>query len=265
MAYLMLDVSEWQTRVNWEQVASKVSAVYIRALYGSAHVDQKLDSHSTGADKADLLIGYYHYVVPGITGREDDAQYQAEQFLKLVRGLPKELPCAIDLETTGNVGVYKLGSWFSDYIHALVAGGIGPWPVVYGPESILNLLSAGVQDVWLAWWPPQPPLPGARPPIPLGGRRLFAWQWTSQGKIPGIDGPVDLSWIYELPTHSKSFRAEQRIDSLLDRTLPAWWVGDRLLVDVQSLCEALDLEYSVVPSPEPEREHAVGVMVRPRG
>jgi hypothetical protein len=68
-----------------------------------------------------------------------------------------------------------------------------------------------------------------------------------------------------LPTHSKSFRAEQRIDSLLDRTLPAWWVGDRLLVDVQSLCEALDLEYSVVPSPEPEREHAVGVMVRPRG
>jgi hypothetical protein len=63
-----------------------------------------------------------------------------------------------------------------------------------------------------------------------------------------------------LPTHSKSFRAEQRIDSLLDRTLPAWWVGDRLLVDVQSLCEALGLEYSVVPpGAGPEFAHAVGV------
>ena len=268
MSYLMLDVSEWQDRINWEQVASKVSAVYIRALYGSAHVDQRLDAHSTGADKADILIGYYHYVVPGITGREDDAQYQAEQFAKLVRGRPRELPCAVDVETTGSVGTDKLGLWFHDYVHALVSFGIGDWPVVYGPESILHVLATSdVREVWLAWWPPQPPLPGARPPVPLGGSRLFAWQWTSQGRVPGIDGPVDLSWLYDLPPYAgKAYRVQERVAQPAIRTLPAWWVGDRLLVDVQSLCKALDLDYSVVsPGSGPEFEHAVGVVVKPKG
>jgi hypothetical protein len=265
MSHCMVNVSEQHTQINWEQVASKVTAVYIRALYGSSHVDELLHTHFAGADEADLLVGYYHYVVPGISGRDDDARYQGEQFARLVSGLPRDLPCAVHLATTGSVGVYRIGAWYHDYIGALLDGGMAHWPVVCATDGMLKMLTnRGERDVWLSWCPPQPPLPGARPPLPFGEKELFGWKWTSQGRVPGIEGPVELSWLYHLPQNAKSFRAQERNSQPTDRTLPAWWVGDRLLVEVQSLCEALDLEYSVVPSPEPEREHAVGVMVRPK-
>jgi lysozyme len=93
-----VDVSNYQGRIDWQQVArDQVSFAYIKATEGARFVDAAFSANWSGATKAGLAHGAYHFFTLCASGEQ-----QAGNFLRTVPRDPSALPAAIDLELAGN-------------------------------------------------------------------------------------------------------------------------------------------------------------------
>ncbi|WP_309121003.1 GH25 family lysozyme [Paenibacillus sp.] len=96
-----IDVSRHQGAIDWMAMrAAGVQFVYIKATEGVTYIDMKLKEHYSGARRAGLRIGFYHYARP-----YNDPRKEVENLLKATKDLPHDLPFALDIET--NEGKYN--------------------------------------------------------------------------------------------------------------------------------------------------------------
>jgi GH25 family lysozyme M1 (1,4-beta-N-acetylmuramidase) len=189
-----IDVSMYQGRIRWGQVASTpVRFAIMRATMGNGYVDPTYARNVAGARAHGLVVGAYHYAKPS-RGRWD-AKMEADHFLRLARNEPGDILPVLDIEQTGGLNRWELRDWAGAWLDRVQAR-IGLKPMIYSGNHFWRTHMGNTawfanrgHPLWVAHWHvASPELPGGR----WGGRGRTFWQWSATGRVAGIHGDVDL-------------------------------------------------------------------------
>ena len=193
-----IDVSRWQCSgdvtgdpINWASVRSAgYRFVFVKATESVSIEDAYLDVLAPGARAAGLLTGVYHVCWPADNTPEAEAAYflqNARQYITAGFLIP-----VLDLEPRYNIHGAAMVAWIDRWAGAVKAA-TGATPAIYCSSSVAaDLLKgdptiAGRYPLWIASY-----ITADQPNT--GGWNTWAfWQYTSTGKVPGIEGHnVDL-------------------------------------------------------------------------
>ena len=148
-----IDVSHFQGRVDWKQVAlSGVDFCFIKATQGSTMVDSYFAQNWAGSAAAGLWQGAYHFAQPG-----SDPLAQAQFFYKTAgRPGPLGLPPVLDLEIMDGVDAAQVLQWAQQFLnhadalfgrHTMLYTNTGYWQQLQGAADCHALAS---RALWLA-------------------------------------------------------------------------------------------------------------------
>lgn len=204
-----IDVSRFQGVVGWKQVgATKLRFAYVQASRGSGGdclvapeecgVDGYYERNYRNAKDVGLRVGAYHRAfASGATPQAArlDARVEANLFIETVgkvRGA--DLKPALDVETPfDDMTETSLRAWIKAWL-SRVDEKLGQQPIIYTNASSWSATgdTTSFADVGHALWVanfdvPKPIVPAAN----WGGRGWAIWQYTSSGRVRGIDGNVD--------------------------------------------------------------------------
>lgn len=192
---LILDVSEWQTAVDWRRVrAAGIGNVFVRATHGDARVDKRVKLHAAGARAAGLRVGFYHYAFAQTAA---DAATESANFVRVVRPLTTraDLRPVLDFETwPAHLTAAQMAEWARDWNHR-VRDALSAGPLFYSYPAFmqrLGLVTPIGYGLWLAAYDRND---GSEHPytVPPPWRKAVAHQFTSRAKVPGVTGLADLS------------------------------------------------------------------------
>lgn len=200
----MIDVSYVQKSIDWAKVkADGVQGAIIRCGYrgygsGKLVQDERFMEHIKGAHKAGLKVGVYFFT-EAITAKE--GKEEAAYTLNLVRtaGIPLSYPIAVDTEyikkkkgepepRANNLSTARRTECIKAFCEGIKNQGYEP--MIYGSTSWLNNqldMSKLPYKVWCAQYYSKCEYKGD----------YVMWQYTSEGKINGIKGDVDLNHYYK--------------------------------------------------------------------
>lgn len=180
-----IDVSHHQGMIDWKVVAtSGLQFVYIKASEGKDYKDPEFKGNWAGAQNFGIARGAYHFFLVNAPGKE-----QAEHFIALVPDDALALPPVVDVELSGANqsvdSVEKFQAELKTYIEIVSAHYHKP-VIVYASASFRDkyLKDMRTGPIWLSdviFRPGKQTLAGC----------MF-WQFSGRGKVPGIDGFVDL-------------------------------------------------------------------------
>ena len=199
----MIDVSTYNRDIDWNAVkAAGVDYAIIRVGYrgyGTARLvqDRRFEQNMRGAINAGIRVGAY--IVTQAVNTEEAVE-EASFIVEKCRGYNVTLPLAIDVEWAGNS--YEEGransisaSTRTDVINAFARTVMnsGYAAMAYANKDWFenkiysgNLFSSC--KIWLAQY---------RNTEYTYGGRVNMWQYTSKGRVDGINGDVDISaWVY---------------------------------------------------------------------
>jgi GH25 family lysozyme M1 (1,4-beta-N-acetylmuramidase) len=219
---LGIDVSRWQSTVNWETIkAAGVEFAFIKATQGNYLVDAKMKTHVDGAQKAGLIVGLYHWCDPLVK-----ADVQAKFFLDNTKGIDYRFVSADVEQQWGDWKEWSEGRVSKilspDQISNNARDILGYWEsrmsvkrVVYTRASFINSYAKPAQKwlkeypLWLAHYPYKagnvrtswadlqvtykPSIPG--PNLPTGCPNWTFWQFSGDKFIlPGIESTLDVNY-----------------------------------------------------------------------
>lgn len=182
-----IDVSRWQGNVNWEAVAADDVSFVMLGTRSKGVVDPYFHTNVQGASAAGLKVGAYIY---SLATTPDMAREEADFVLSLVKDYPISFPIAFDAEDSATLGslppaqVSEIINAFCERIEEA-----GYYPIVYANDHWLANkidLTNMNYDVWVARY--ETPHKYADP---------IMWQITSTGSIDGINGNVDIDFLYK--------------------------------------------------------------------
>lgn len=183
-----IDISHHQGRIDWDQLAQAeigrepISFVFIKATEGTNHTDENFATNFRQAREHGLLRGAYHYFRP-----DSSARAQAKYFLRQVSLEPGDLPPVLDIEETGKLTNAELQNAAITWLR-IVEDATGVSPIIYTNYKFKkNYLASRDFDAypyWIAHYYQQR--------LSWNGPWKF-WQHTDRGRLPGINGHVDLN------------------------------------------------------------------------
>lgn len=194
-----IDVSAFQEYVDWEQVkASGVDVAIIRVGYrgygsGEIVLDDMFESHIQEAIGADIRVGVYFY---SQALNYEEGVEEANFVLNNIRNYNVTCPVVIDTEM-----VYDDAARTNELDNSARTDGVvgfcetvkaaGYTPMIYSNRNwyaqSLDMTRLGEYKLWLAHYANQPDFP----------YMYTGWQYTDQGYIYGVEGPVDLNVWFE--------------------------------------------------------------------
>lgn len=182
-----IDVSRWQGNVDWTAVAANDVSFVMLGTRSKGVIDPNFHTNIRGASAAGIKVGAYIY---SLATTPDMAREEADFVLNLVKDYPVNFPIAFDAEDSATLGslpptqVSEIINAFCDRIQEA-----GYYPIVYANDYWLTNkidLSKMKRDVWVARYEAQHKYTD---PI--------MWQVTSTGSIQGINGNVDIDFLYK--------------------------------------------------------------------
>ncbi|MBR4683176.1 MAG: SH3 domain-containing protein [Elusimicrobiaceae bacterium] len=202
---MLIDVSEHNGNIDWAKVkAAGVTGVIVRCGFGQNYKkqdDAKFKQNMDGAINAGLDIGVYMY---SYAKNAASAKSEAEHTLRLVDPYKDKitLPIYYDLEENSISSVAKSNAVvFGDIIEKA-----GYWCGVYASLSWFKTYLKGLDKYtkWVAAWGKDNGKPGTKPSIACD-----LWQYTSKGKVNGINGYVDCDELLtDLPAKIRAEKAQ---------------------------------------------------------
>ena len=184
-----IDVSHFQGTVNWKRVAEGgVSFAFAKATEGATYTDPKFTKNWSAMKKAGLIRGAYHFLDPATDGAK-----QARHFLSVVSLEKGDLPPVVDVERmkrTTNKHLFKTLTAYLGEINARSGHTaiIYVSPAFWKEHIAANLKAPLSNPLWVAEYGVSSPREVTKlPPWTF-------WQHSQKGKIPGINGDVDLDW-----------------------------------------------------------------------
>jgi lysozyme len=196
-----IDVSRYQGTIDWAAVAaSGISFAFIKATEGGDHRDPRFAENWDGAAGANVLRGGYHFFTFCTPGAA-----QAANLIAVVPVDPAALPPAVDVEFAGNCRKWESIETIRrelDVFLALVEGAYGRRPIVYFTRESYERVLAGRLAGDATWARSLFGRPRAR-----FGAWTF-WQYAHNGRVPGIDGLVDLNVFQGSPDALGALREE---------------------------------------------------------
>ncbi len=207
-----IDVSYAQGNIAFGRIdKNEVEFAIVRSSYGwqSGQKDSKFDRNIKGFHEREIPCGAYHY---SYAQSKEDAFKEAEYCLHCLKGTQLELPVFYDLENSSiarhgrqvcteiaiafcerikrdgrRAGIYMNPNWLENYVDK---------------DELL-----GRYELWLAQWD-----------TPKPSFRCSLWQYrvAPYGTVRGIDGEVDLDYMY-LPDE-KTEKEQPQSDEHSDRS-----------------------------------------------
>lgn len=197
-SHVGIDVSKWNGEIDWDKVRSAgVEFAIIRAGYrgsvtGSLVEDPRFAANIKGAVASGIPVGVYFFTQ---AVNEVEAVEEASAVLNLVKEYNLDYPIFIDTEGAGGNGradgldVETRTLVCEAFCRTIANAGYSAG--VYGSRNWYNnRLYADRLDndycIWLAEYRS----------VPLYQGYYQIWQYTSQGKVDGISGNVDMNVSY---------------------------------------------------------------------
>ena len=176
--YHGIDVSRHQGEIDWKKVAKdkNIQFVYIKATEGATFVDKSYKRNIEGAKKYGLKVGSYHYL-----RNTSSIKKQFKNFTSTVDKDLQDLIPMVDVEERVDKDSIRL---FCNLIKELY----GKDPMIYGTNSSYNKYCAPEFNNYYKLIGRY----GEIPPVIKGKGHYNIWQYSENGKIPGIPKPVDL-------------------------------------------------------------------------
>lgn len=188
---LGIDVSKWQGDVDYDRVKNAgVKFVMIRAgvyYQGEFNFDSKFEQNFRNAKAAGLKVGLYFFTP--VTS-EEVLRENVDRICEALNGEELDLPIAYDMETWTrfqqyHISLNDLNNLF--YAFCEEAESYGYTGMLYNSKNKLeSVFDAGGRPVWLAHYTSQTSYEGD----------YVMWQVNCIGRVPGINGDVDLNILY---------------------------------------------------------------------
>lgn len=181
-----IDVSKYQTNVNWPAVKSDgIEFVMVRVL-GQNGVDEQFASHAAGAAAAGLKLGVYAYAYAETT---QAAVEEANKTIEAIMDYPVSYPVVYDVESA--LLSHLTPSQLADNINAFCSTiqAAGYYPMVYSNNYWLTSkidMSKVPYDVWVA-----------HHSSAYSWSNPAMWQASSTGTVNGITGNVDINFVFK--------------------------------------------------------------------
>lgn len=189
-----IDVSSYQGDIDWQTVKEAgVEFAMIRVGYrgyvtGELDLDDCFEDNIQGALEAGVQVGVYFFS-QALT--EEEAVEEAEFVLSQIEGYDVTYPVVFDWEEmevqarTDEMNMLHLTACALAFCQTVEAAGYEAgvyFNQAYGYQQ-LNLPSLQDYTFWLAQYEDTPTFV----------YNFQLWQYTNQGTVPGIEGPVDLN------------------------------------------------------------------------
>lgn len=187
-----IDVSAWQGNINWSKVkASGIDFAIIRCGYGkndSKQDDKYFTKNVKGCEKVGMPYGVYLY---SYATNVKDAESEAKHVLRLLKGCKPEYPIYYDLEdehTTGKCSKKQILQIAKKFVSILEEAGY--WVGIYANKhwntTYLNDKWYDAKARWVSQYGDKCTYKG----------KYGIWQYSSKGKVKGINGNVDMNRAY---------------------------------------------------------------------
>ena len=181
-----IDVSHWKQSINWNAVAADdVQFVMLGTKYNN-EVDPYFSVNAVNAFNAGLKVGAYIYSYATTTAA---AEAEADFVLNLIKDYPISYPVVLDVESTEMSALTP--AQLADVINAFCkkVEAAGYYPMVYTNDYWLSQkidMTKVPYDVWVARYNAKPAYAGAA-----------MWQATNEGQIDGVNGNVDINFVFK--------------------------------------------------------------------
>jgi len=189
-----VDISKWQGKVDWaalRQAGTKFA--FIKATEGGDHVDNRFLENWYGAKQAGVPRGAYHFVYWCRPAHE-----QAAWFKRNVPRDPEALPPVLDVEWNGQ-SVNCPRKVPRDQALAMIdvmlremEAHTGKRPIIYTDITFHKEILEGEYADHPFWIRST----AAEPHERYDNRRWTFWQFTTTGRVPGVNGDVDRNTFY---------------------------------------------------------------------
>ncbi|MEO8516057.1 MAG: glycoside hydrolase family 25 protein [Flavobacterium sp.] len=182
-----LDISEYQDKINWEDLKEldggyPIEFVFVRATVGCDRADYKFKKYWAKAKENKFICGAYHYYRPN-----ENSVEQANNFIKAVQLKKGDFPPVLDIEKLPkeqSIERLKVGlqRWLD-----VVEKHYGVKPIIYSSESYYNDFLKEDFEGYPFW---------------IANYSAFytdidddwsMWQICENAKVPGIKGRVDVN------------------------------------------------------------------------
>ena len=196
---LGFDVSQHNSGVkpvDWDKIPKdRARFVFIKATEGATFEDPFFDRHWTSAHAHGFVCGAYHFYRSNRTGKEQAANI-AKNILHDGSFGKGDLPVAIDVEEFKNVDSKSAAS-IAAFLKELkvcfdtVAKAMGAKPILYTAQFAWDLLRNPADYLDCPLWIANPSK-AAAPVLPKPFKTHVIWQFSFDGKMPGVTGDLDL-------------------------------------------------------------------------
>lgn len=188
-----LDVSGWQTGINWNQVwADGGRFAYIKATEDLDYTSSQFSSQYSGAYNVGIIRGAYHFATPNTSSGAAQARF----FVQNGGGWSADgrtLPPLLDIEfnpyggsnTCWGLSAPQMVSWIADFL-TTVTSMTGITPAIYTNTNWWNLCTGGsaafgAYPLFVANYSNI-----STPPLPPGWSAYTFWQFANGvGPFPG--------------------------------------------------------------------------------
>lgn len=186
-----IDVSSWQAGIDLGKVPADF--VIVKTTQGNWYVSPNADAQYQSAKKAGRLLGIYHY----IDGR-GGAAGEADFFIRNCKNYIKEALIAVDWEAEDN------SQWgneaYLEEVVRLIKQKTGVTPLIYSMQSRYAQVKAVAQrqnaGLWIAQYGSMDPTGYQSHPWNEGAYACAIRQYSSNGRLPGYGGALDLNLAY---------------------------------------------------------------------
>lgn len=181
-----IDISHYQGTVDWKKLRGAsiqgypVEFVIMKATEGNSIVDETFEENFRQAKRYNFIRGAYHFFVPSIP-----AEQQAGHFIRRVKLENGDFPPVLDIERKGLLTDGQVREQALKWLH-IVERHYKVKPIIYTnfkfKLSYLNDTVFNAYPYWIAHYY----VDSIRYKKPWK-----LWQHTDNGRVDGIEGPVD--------------------------------------------------------------------------
>lgn len=186
-----IDVSRWQGSIDWQKVKAFGIQFAILKAGGSddgCYTDIKFEQNYKDAKAEGMPLGAYYFVGKGCTSSKA-GKADAQRFIDQLKGKQFEYPVFMDCEVTPYTA--KKGATDAAIAFCETLDEAGYFPGIYG--STYSTFKDRLDDSrlskyahWVAQYADKCAYSG----------EIGIWQYTSKGKVSGINGNVDMDYSY---------------------------------------------------------------------
>ena len=194
-----VDLSKHNGTVDFATLSKNVDYAIIRAGYGklASQKDVKFEEYYAGCKKYGIPVGTYWY---SYATSVSEVKQEAQVFLSVIKGKQFEYPVYFDFEEKSafNTGATNCQNMVKAFCNEVEKAGY--YVGIYMSRSPFNsYMDSEIKNERYTLW-----LAEYNSKLNYSGHADM-WQYTSTGRIGGVNGNVDMNWCYtDFPSKIKA-------------------------------------------------------------